>query len=161
MTDTVSFTMDTRQFDEMAEGTVKANHKATMYAMRATGRYMVRIAKAKAPVYKGTDPRAMAESGNLRRSIANAKRLENAGETYTLKVGPFGTKKKGTLVTRTGKSRKEGGTGGQVRGVPLYRGQMEEMYGYMAAAINAGNSAAVKAIYDAAYDKAWAKWVAK
>ena len=152
MGDGISFTMDTTQFTAMTEGTVKAVPKATMYAMRATGRYLARTAKAKAPVYKGDDPRAMAESGSLRKSIKNARRLTNAGEVYELKVGPFGSTKQGTAVKRHGSGK------GQVRGVPLYRGQMERMYGYMETAIDAANSDATKVIYESAYAKAWAKW---
>ena len=180
MADGISFTFDTHEFTEMTDGMIEANKKATMYAMRATGRYLARTAKARAPVYKGTDPRAMAESGNLKKSITNAKKLVQSADSYSLKVGPFGTKKKGTDIVRhgtrnghaidsrtaahlgiKGPSRKAGESSkGQVRGVPLYRSKMEAKYGYMAAGIAAADAGA-KEIYEAAYEKAWAKWMSK
>jgi hypothetical protein len=162
--DEISFSFDTSAFDAMTVEIKDPTKRATMYAMRATGRYLARIAKGNAPVYKGSDPRATAESGNLKKSIKNAKRLTSAGDTYSLKVGPFGSKKQGTAVVRHGKagphsSVKDGtSTKGQVRGVPLYRNKMEEKYGFMAGAIAAADSDATKAIYEAAYAKAWAKW---
>lgn len=152
--------------------------RATMYAVRATGRAIARAAKSRAPVYKGTDPRATAESGNLRKSIKNARRLRTDGDIYELKVGPFGTKKQGTAVVRydshgntagyaraTGHNAIRTGSGGhstegQVRGVQLYRGQMEDLYGYMRTGIELGDATA-KEIFEAAYAKAWAKWMAR
>jgi hypothetical protein len=155
--------------------------RATMYALRATGRYVARVAKSKAPVYRGnSDPRAMAEKGNLRRSIANARRLSSTDDAFELKVGPFGTKKKGTGIVRYGKvqgggalaainaakngrtfSRKNGeSTAGEVRGVPMYRSKMEAKYGFMVAAVSAAEADGAKAIFEEAYAKAWAKWSA-
>src|ERR1700730_16238390 len=111
--DGISFTMITAPFTDAMAEMDKVQDRATMYALRATGRYLGRVAKAKAPVDHGTDPRATAESGNLKKSIRNSKRLTNAGGQYSMKVGPFGTKKAGTIVTRHGSSK------GQLRGVQL------------------------------------------
>lgn len=161
MGDLISINWVTKPFEDAMDDirrTDGAADRATKYALRATGRAMVRVAKANAPVYKGTDPRAVAEKGNLRRSIANARKLTGDAATgYTLKVGPFGTKKKGTDVRRTGPSRREGGTSGQVRGVPLYRAKMEAKYGFMAAAVGMGD-AAIRQIYEDAMAKALAKY---
>jgi hypothetical protein len=160
--DGISFTMDSEGFTEMVVQLGDGADKATKYALRATGRFIQRSAKAKAPVYHGTDPRATAESGNLKKSIKNAKRLTGAGGAYSLKVGPFGSKKAGTAVTRHGtagalSSVKAGtSTKGQVRGVPLYRAQMEAQYGYMAGGLAAADAGA-QAIYESAYAKAFAK----
>lgn len=153
MANDIHFDWDARQFYTMTDEIGPMTKRATMYAMRATGRLIARTAKAKAPVYKGTDdPRAIAESGALRKSIRNARRLDDLGGIYELKVGPFGTKRAGTAVKRHGKSK------GQVRGVQLYRQQMEEMYGYMELGIAAADADA-RAVFDAAYNKAWARWV--
>jgi hypothetical protein len=185
--DVFSFSLDHADFDEMAAGTVRATKKATMYALRATGRYVQRSAKSvMAPHdYHGTDPRPV--PGDLRKAIKNAKKMAEAGDTYELKVGPWGSKKQGTQVSRYGSgggsmmyriaqgklymqsggkagtqySRKAGtSSAGQIRGVPLYRGQMEELYGYMGTG-TAAAEAGSKAIFESAYEKAWAKWIAK
>lgn len=155
MADGISFTWDASQFNAMTVEIGPVTRRATMYAMRATGRYLAGVAKSKAPVYRGDDPRAKAESGNLKKSIKNARRLSNNGVTYELKVGPFGSKKQGTAVTRHGQGR------GDVRGVPLYRAQMEEKYGYMASAVAAANSTETQIVFESAYAKAWAKWVSR
>ena len=149
----ISFDMLTGPFNDRAKELNKVTDKATMYALRATGRYIIRAAKAKAPVYHGTDPRATAESGNLKKSIRNSRRLVRAGTgDYSMKVGPFGTKKAGTAVTRSGSGR------GQLRGVQLYRGQMEVIYGYMAAGIAVADGAAARAIFETAYAKAFERF---
>lgn len=152
MGDGISFEWDATDFFAMTDQIGPITRRATMYAMRATGRVLARAAKSGAPIYKGDDPRAAAESGNLRKSIKNARRLDGGADEYSLKVGPFGTKKQGTAVTRS--------EGHGARGVPLYRAKMEEKYGYMSQAIDAADSSAMKAIYEAAYAKAWAKWSA-
>src|ERR1039458_3000348 len=132
MGDSISFSLFTEPFKAMVDDTKLATDKATMYALRATGRYIAKVAKASAPVYSGPDPRATEESGNLKKSIANARGLASVGGgAYELKVGPFGSSKKDTATKRHGKSK------GQVRGVQLYRAQMEVQYGYMAAGMNA------------------------
>ena len=102
---------------------------ATFYALREAGRKLQAVAKVRAPVYKGAlnespygDAQAKAESGQLRDSIKNARRIKNDGGSYSLSVGPFGK------VTRA--------KGSGARGVQLYRGQVEEMYHYMASGFN-------------------------
>lgn len=172
-----SFTMLTAPFKAEMTEMDRVQAKATMFALRSTGRYIQRAAKAKAPVYHGTDPRAVAESGNLKKSIRNAKRLTSAGGMYSLKVGPFGTAKAGTQVIRhgtrgglaidsltakhlniKGPSMKAGeSTKGQVRGVLLYRGKQESIYGYMEAGLSAVDSGA-RGIFEAAYAKAFARF---
>lgn len=123
--------------------------RATMYAMRAVGRAIAREAKSRAPVYHGSDPRVT--PGMLKKSIANARTMKAFGDTYELKVGPFGSKKKGTAVTRHGSGS------GQVRGVPLYRAAMETKYGYMRGAMGTAD-AAMSSVFNDAYAKAWARW---
>lgn len=153
MSSGISFTMITAPFTEAAADMAKLQDKATMFALRSTGRYIGRAAKAKAPVYHGTDPRATAESGNLKKSIRNSKRLTSAGGSYSMKVGPFGTKKAGTAVTRHGSGK------GQLRGVQMYRDKQELTYGYMAAGLAAVDSGA-KEIFESAYAKAFARYSA-
>ena len=164
-TDGISFSLFTKPFTDMTVEANKVTDKATMFALRSTGRFIQRAAKAKAPVYHGPDPRAQAESGNLKKSIRNSKRLVKLGTgSYSMKVGPFGTKKAGTAIVRHGtkgalSNRKDGSsTKGQVRGVQLYRGKMEEKYGYMAAGIAVADGAAARAIFEDAYAKAFARF---
>jgi hypothetical protein len=153
MADGLSISMLTGPFNDSMDEWNHAADKATMYALRATGRYIGRAAKAKAPVYNGTDPRAQAESGNLKKSIKNAKRLIKLGPSdYSLKVGPFGSKKAGTAVTRSGAGK------GQIRGVQLYRSAQELRYGYMAAGVAVAGSGEARSIYEAAYEKAFARF---
>jgi hypothetical protein len=147
--DLISFVFDTSSFDAMTVEIKDPTRRATMYAMRAVGRSLAKVAKGNAPVYSGTDSRAT--PGDLRKSIKNARRMTAAGDTFELKVGPFGSKKQGTAVTRHGQSK------GQVRGVPLYRAKMEDRYGYMRSAISAGEGSA-EVIFNEAYAKAWARW---
>jgi hypothetical protein len=147
--DLISFSFDTSAFDAMTVEIKDPTRRATMYAMRATGRALARIAKSNAPVYSGTDSRV--NPGDLKKSIRNARTMVAAADNYELKFGPFGSKKKGTSVTRHGTGK------GQIRGVPLYRGAMETKYGYMASAMGMAD-ATVEALFTDAYAKAWAKW---
>ena len=154
----------------------KTTDRSTMYALRETGRRMSKIAKAKAPKYKGTDKRALAESGALRMSIKNSRVLTKVGTgDYSMKVGPFAKKSQGTDVMRYGGSGVSIGAAraahtkgidlgkrqykgdGRVRGVPLYRGQMEEKYGYMAAAY-AEADATVAEVYENALAAGYRKY---
>jgi hypothetical protein len=151
--DQISFQWDAHAFNDMTDTIGPATRKATMYALRSTGRFLARTAKAKAPVYNGTDPRAQAERGNLRKSIKNARHMDAAGEVFALKVAPWGSKKQGTAVTRT----KREGAGVELRGVPLYRNQMEEIYGFMSGAIMAADTEAKK-VFEEAFAKAWEKY---
>lgn len=133
-----------------------ASDRATMYGLRAVGRAVRAAAKAQAPVYHGDDPRV--NPGDLKRSIKSSRRLRNVADgIYEMSVMPAGNKKKGTHVTRAhGPSRRTGGKQG-ARGVPLYRRQMEEMYGYMEAGIHFAEADAVR-IFEEAYAKAFEKW---
>jgi hypothetical protein len=173
----ISFTMITAPFTEATAGLAKAADKATMKALRSTGRGLQRAAKANAPVYHGTDPRAVAESGNLKKSIRNAKRITQHGFTYELKVGPWGSTRAGSQVIRhgtrggfaidsltakhlgiEGPSMAAGeSTIGQVRGVLLYRGAQELNYGYMHAGIAAATGD-VSGIAEETYARAFAAW---
>ena len=132
--------------------------KATLYGLRAVGRKGVSAAKKLAPVYHGPDPRATAESGNLRKSISNSRTIVHIGTgDYSMKMGPFGRTKKGTAVVRTGPSRKSGGTKGQVRGVPLYRAKVNDQVGFMQAGVEAMNDVA-KETFETAYAKAYERF---
>lgn len=149
----------TKGFTEHNLELTKATDKATLYALRATGRFIGRVAKKESPVYpgklnmsNGTDPRAQAESGNLKKSITNSRRVTKIGTgDYSMKVGPFGRKKAGTAVTRHGKSK------GQTRGVQLYRGQANELYGFMQTGVRAGDGSVARKIFEDAYQKAYEK----
>ena len=118
-----------------------------MYALRATGRKAIEVAKTRAPVYPGSqnqspypDARAEAESGQLRRSIHNAKDIKEEGGTFRLTVGPRGA------VTRA--------KGAGARGVQLYGPKAEAMYGFMANAVKTGD-------LTAEYEKALAQGYGK
>lgn len=152
----VSIHWFTAPWDEMQAELKIASDRATMYALRAVGRAVRAAARAQAPVYSGTDPRAQAERGNLKRSIKASRRLSHMADgVYEMRVMPVGNRKQGTAVHRHGKQR--GQAGSAARGVPLYRRQMEEMYGYMRAGMNIGDAAMV-AIFEDAYKTAFAKW---
>lgn len=137
----VSFSMITEPFTKMAAEANRSAERATRYALRATGRKVAARARANAPVYRGDDPRAV--PGALKKSIKNARIMRGLGGTFELKVGPMGK------VSREG--------GGGARGVPLYRAQMEEMYGYMAAGF-ADLEGDITAIYENALAKAFERY---
>lgn len=143
-------------WDEMQAELKIASDRATMYGLRAVGRAVRAGAKAQAPVYKGDDPRVT--RGELKGSIKSSRRLTNIADgIYEMTVMPAGSKKKGTTVTRhAGPSRRTGGRQG-ARGVPLYRRQMEELYGYMKAGMAVAEGDAVR-IFEEAYKKAFAKY---
>ena len=154
-----------------------ATDRATLYALRQVGREGIKAARSKTPVYKGPDPRAQAESGNLRRSILNARQAIHLGTgDYSLKVGPFGRRNRGTSVARHGvgvstgtaraaavhgitlASRKAGTSSkGQVRGVPLYRSKINEQTGFMDYGVRTMNGVA-KETFESAYAKAYARY---
>ena len=98
----VDFSAITKPFQDAMREVDRVTDKATLYALRATGRKVVSAARKKAPVYtEGLDPRAAAESGNLKKSISNARTIQHLGTgDYAMKVGPFGRNKKGTAVVR-------------------------------------------------------------
>ena len=124
MADGLSFEMITKPFDDMLADMHRTADKTTMYALRATGRAVAREAKKSVPVYSGPDKRVT--PGELKKSIKNSRRLtKNGTGDYGLSVGPFGSKKKGTAV------HYRNGSSGALRGVPLYRGKIEDRVGYM------------------------------
>jgi len=161
----------TKGFHAHKEKIDKATDKATLYALRSTGRLIGRVAKKESPVYPGplnmaygTDPRAQAESGNLKKSISNSRRITKIGKgDYSLKVGPFGRKKAGTAIVRHGSagalsSRKSGTSSkGQIRGVQLYRSQANQLYGFMDSGVRAGDGPVARKIFEDAYQKAYEK----
>lgn len=65
-----------------------AGERAAMYALRAGGRAGRKAAQAAAPVYHGSDPRAV--KGLLRRSIKSSRALTGAAGEYSMTVGPRG-----------------------------------------------------------------------
>jgi hypothetical protein len=149
MADGFSFNLITEPWDEMQRELEIASDRATMFALRATGRAVVRAARAKAPVYSGPDPRATAESGQYRRSIQSGRTITRGGGNYELHVKPTGSIRKGTHVHRTSE--------GELRGVPLYAKKLEAMYGVMEAGVDDAEAQALE-IYEAAYAKAFAKY---
>lgn len=66
----------------------RATNRATMWAVRQTGRQLKQTAKATAPVYRGK--RRDIPKGRLKRSIHSDRRLGGGGGTYSVKVGPRG-----------------------------------------------------------------------
>ena len=171
MAELIGWDLITKPFQDVVADSKLTSRKVTMYALRQTGRKMAKIIKPNVPVYKGSDPRAMVERGNLRRSVSNARKLNEIGyNEFSLAVGPFGRKKAATDVVRygtgggIGASRAAHGhgislnqrgaqsTAGQVRGVPLYRRQIEEQYGYMRAGF-----ASAEPIFRETYEAALAK----
>lgn len=85
--------------------------RATMYALRSTGRAAARAARGAAPVYHGDDPRAV--KGQLRRSIKSSRSLVGTAGTYGMTVGPRGA-------------------------AMAYAAVQEERYRYMQAGLEAG-----------------------
>ena len=145
----------TAPFEDVMKDSARVTNRATLYALRATGRAMGRVAKSKAPVYKGDDPRAQAESGQLKKSIKNSRAVIHLGTgDYSMFMGPFGSKKKNS---HTHYQNADKGKGSELRGVPLYRRQMESKYGYMAGAIAEGE-ATISATYGEAMAKAFEKY---
>jgi len=189
MGEMVDFHLITDRFTAAMDEMNRVTDKATLYALRATGRKVVSAAKKKAPVYtEGLDPRAAAESGNLKKSISNSRTIQHLGTgDYSMKVGPFGRKKKGTGVvryankpgtnlsqslanaragaggmrttvgSRNRKARVGNSSDGAVRGVPLYRSKMEDEYGYMEAGMSIG-VAEMARVYEAALAKAYERF---
>jgi hypothetical protein len=150
--ETVSFRLLTGEFDKMMTDAQRASDKTTRYALREIGRQVAKISKAELASkvqYKVDDPRE--NRGDLKRSIKNRRRMDRLGDTFYLKVGPAGSKKQGTAVTRHGQGR------GQIRGVPLYRAYIEDRYGYMAAGFAAANADA-REIADKAFTKAYERY---
>ena len=122
MSDGLSFHLFTQPFEDAMAEVSRTTDRTTMYALRATGRAMARVAKSRAPVYEGPDPRATAESGNLRKSIKNSRRITRLGVgDYSMKVGPFGSKKKGTAVSRYGNHKARASTIARRRAAGLRR----------------------------------------
>ena len=161
----VEFHWFTDPWYEMQAELKIASDRATMYGLRAVGRAVRAAARAQAPVYKGDDSRVV--PGDLKRSIKSSRRITKlGGGTYQMAVMPVGNKEKvskkgkvtrGTAVTRAaGPSTRGGGRQG-ARGVPLYRRQMEEKYGYMRAGMAVAEADAVR-IFEDAYKIAFEKY---
>ena len=188
MANDISVKWITQPFMDTMKEVDKVTDKATLYALRATGRSLVRAAKKRAPVYKGLDERARAESGNLRKSISNERKINHVGTgDYSMRVGPWGSKKKGTAVVRYAnrpgtnlaqslanaragaggerstagsrhrKARVGNSSDGAVRGVPLYRATLEAEYGFMGNGLAAA-SGEMRQIYEDAYAKAYERF---
>ena len=164
-------------FHDAMKESHRVTDRATLYALRAVGRKGASAAKSNAPVYSGADPRAQAESGNLRRSIGNSRAIVHLGTgDYSMKMGPFGRTKAGTSVARHGTgvstgtaraaavhgisltSRKAGtSTKGQVRGVPLYRTKVNDQTRFMQAGVTAMDAVA-RETFETAYAKAFQRF---
>ena len=152
MSELTSLEWITAPFHDTMKDVARVTDKATLYGLRAVGRKGAAAARKNAPVYKGTDPRAVAESGNLRKSITNSRTIVHVGTgDYSMKMGPFGRKKRGTAVTRHGKSA------GQVRGVPLYRAAINDQVGFMQTGLDVMDGVA-KETFETAYAKAYARF---
>ena len=94
MAEMMSFKLFAEPFDKMTVEAGRTSDRVTRYALRQVGRQVAKAARAKAPKYtvtKGSktargserkpfvDQRALAESGNLKKSIKNRKRMERGG----------------------------------------------------------------------------------
>ena len=142
----------TKPFTDAMREMDRVTDKATLYGLRAVGRKGASAARSAAPVYRGDDPRAKAEAGSLRKSISNSRAIVHVGTgDYSMKMGPFGRAKKGTAVTRHGKSK------GQVRGVQLYRAKVNDKARFMNAGIEAMDATA-KATFESAYARAYERF---
>ena len=96
--------MITGEFDKQQKEAATAAKRTVTTALRAIARRTSAAAKPHAPVYKGksvnkdgkpyVDHRAELESGNLRKSIRGAKKIDEFQGTYSLKVAPLGKKTK-------------------------------------------------------------------
>jgi hypothetical protein len=125
------------------------------------------------------DYRALAERGSFRRSLSNAKGMNRVGTgDYSLKVGSFGRVRSGSELVRYGTRRgvhidsrtlkhlnkagqkhgkitKGESSGGQVRGVVLYRAKIEALYGPIHKGVQTGD-AVIRKTYEEAMAKALA-----
>lgn len=105
--------------------------RATMYALRAAGRAVKSAAKRRAPQNRADTPAA--PRGRLKASIHSSRRLVKfAPGSYRVHVVPVGPV------------------------VNLYRGKMEERYGFMAAGLAEGE-AKMAAQFVATFERTLAK----
>ena len=139
MADGISFDLVTKPFNDAMVEIRLTKDRATMYALRETGRRLVAGAKSRAPVYSGTDERVV--PGMLRDSIANSRKIERDGESFGLHVGPFGS------VTRA--------KGHGARGVQLYRSKEEARTGFMRSSFA---SADLAHVYEAALAEGFGRY---
>ena len=165
----------TKPFKDATDEWQASTRKATLYALRSTGRALAREAKRDAPVYPGAfnlsgdnDLRALAEAGNLKASIKNARRVyELGGGAYKLSVAPWGNLTSGATANRRTKANPTGlGTKttkhapaamGQLRGVKLYRSNAEAIYQYMALAAT-GTETVITLEWERSLKKGWEKY---
>ena len=168
----ISATFVTKGFREDMASIQKAEMRATMWGIRATGRLVAKEAKKGTPVYPGAlnnsdhaDPRALAEKGALRISIRNARRLEHVGDTYRLKVGPFGSKGSAKRIGLPNAKRQSTKSAphavGQLRGIWFYRRKIESLYDFMHKGQKVADSGEAKVIFEHAYDKGFKKAVGR
>jgi len=188
--ETVSFKMFTGEFEKMTVDAQRTSDRVTRYALRQVGREVAKAARKEAPKYSGQSPppkgrtkgyvdhRALAEAGNLRKSIKNRKRMDHVGDMFYLKVGPAGSKKQGTGTVRyanvargntaesIAQAHANGGASGQrgknssagsLRGVMLYRAKIEEQAHFMAKGYAHGEAEAPR-IFEEAVAKGFAKY---
>lgn len=142
MPDGISFTFDTAPFKAFLSDRDRRMKQAAMYNVRAGGRVVAAVAKAKAPVLKDRTAqtvRAYRKSkgavnapvrGLLKASIKPSRRLRYDGVTWSLKVGPRGPR------------------------VHLYAAKQEDRTGFMRDAYAAVESQ-MKIIAQSTYDKVW------
>lgn len=114
MADGFSMSMLTKPTTDAMAGMAKRTDRATMWALRETGRKIKQEARRQAPVYKGKAARvnlrhsqlrkfqkatgykgsigsSVVVSGLLKNSISSSKRFQRAvGGAYVIKVGPRG-----------------------------------------------------------------------
>jgi len=188
--ETVSLKVFSEPFTKMTADAERTSDKVTRYALRQVGREVAKAARKEAPKYSGQSPpppgrtkgyvdhRAVAEAGNLRKSIKNRKRMDHVGGYFYLSVGPAGNKKQGTTTVRyanvsrgntaesIAEAHKAGGASGQrgknssagsLRGVLLYRAKIVEMAHYMAKGYAHGEAEAFK-IFEEAVAKGFTKY---
>ena len=189
MGDSVSMKVFAEPFTKMTKDAERTSDKVTRYALREVGRQVAKAARKEAPKYTITvdrsgkhkpyvDRRALAEAGNLRKSIKNRKRMDHVNGYFYLTVGPAGNKKQGTgtvsyanvargnTAESIAQAHAEGGASGQrgknssagsLRGVMLYRAKVEEQTHYMAKGYARGEAEAFK-IFEEAVAKGFAKY---
>ena len=165
----------TGPWNETTRAIQVASLEASKRSLRKNAQLIAKNTKPLVPVYRGSDPRAMAERGALRASVRGARRIKEVGPaTFELKVGALGGKVSRKKTARSMDSLRGNGkytngvyrykargangeNSGTVRGTKLYRRKIEAKTGFMAAGLARTPSEQIRANYEAAYAVAFRK----
>lgn len=141
MSDGISINVDSEAFTKAMDDHIAKAPRAAMYAMRQAARVARIAGRAKAPVYKGP-ARVGVVKGELRASIKPSRNITQAGDVFSMVIGPIGNVKRAKGKRRTSE-------GGGQYGVPYYRAKQEARFGFMAAARDAADAGAAIAFTEA------------